>query len=123
MDGDSMTTLFDKYGGLTTFHKITTTFYQTLLDSPQVSHFFAGVDIKLLTEHQTNFLASALGGPNLYKGHNIKEAHSHIKVSEADFAEVVMILEEALEGAGVEEQDIITIIETIAPFKKDIVNA
>ena len=118
-----MATLFDKYGGLTTFHKITAMFYQKLLDSPQVSHFFIGIDIKLLTEHQVNFLASALGGPNIYEGRDIKKAHSHLKISQAHFDEVIMVLEETLEEEGVEPKDITTIVNTMIPFKNDIVNA
>ena len=60
-----MSSLFEKYGGFATLGSLTKLFYQKLLDSLQVAHYFAQTDITLLIEHQTNFLVSALGGSKL----------------------------------------------------------
>jgi truncated hemoglobin YjbI len=62
-----MQSLFAKYGGFDTFNQLTRLFYQKILDSPQVAHYFSGVDIPTLAEHQTNFLATALSRPTLHK--------------------------------------------------------
>jgi hemoglobin len=117
-----MTTIFDKYGGISTFNRLTAIFYQKLLDSPQVSHYFEGINMKLLAEHQSNFLASAMGGPNIYEGRDIKAAHANLNITNEDFAEVILVLEETLEQMNVDSDDIITIVKTVVPFKRDIVH-
>ena len=105
-----MQSLFDKYGGFATFNKLTRLFYQKLLDSPQVAHYFSGVDIPTLAEHQTNFLATALGGPTIYQGTDLKTAHTGLMITSEDFTEVAELLEECLEELDVEPADIKTII-------------
>jgi hypothetical protein len=44
--------------------QLTKAFYQKLLDSPLVSHYFDKVNLDKLIEHQTNFIVRALGGPD-----------------------------------------------------------
>ncbi|NQZ05835.1 MAG: group 1 truncated hemoglobin [Algicola sp.] len=117
-----MQSLFDKYGGFATFNQLTRLFYQKLLDSPQVAHYFSGVDIPTLAEHQTNFLATALGGPTIYQGADLKTAHAGLMITNEDFTEVAELLEECLEELGVEPPDINTIINIVAEFKEQIVS-
>ncbi|MFT4927815.1 MAG: hemoglobin [Phenylobacterium sp.] len=118
-----METLFDKYGGFPTFHQLTRIFYQKLLDSPQVAHYFTNIDINALTKHQTNFLATALGGPSLYEGRDLTAAHQGLSINQQDFDEVVYSLEETLEELDVEEQDIKTILAIVDSCKGQIISA
>lgn len=114
-------TLFNKYGGFETFSKIASNFYKKILDSEQVEYYFRDIDIDRLISHQTHFLAKALGGPDKYSGKDLALAHSNMNISAEDFDEVVELLEEALEEAGVEDEDIVTIISVISEFKEQIV--
>lgn len=117
-----MSTLFDKYGGFATFNQLTQNFYQKLLDSPQVSHYFNQVNIEVLAKHQTNFIASALGGPSLYEGRDISSAHQGLNINQQDFQEVLYALEESLEEIGVEEPDIKTILTLVDGYRSQIVS-
>ncbi|MFT5397021.1 MAG: hemoglobin [Gammaproteobacteria bacterium] len=118
-----MTTLFDKYGGIATFHQLTRIFYQKLLDSPQVAHYFDHIDVKALTDHQTNFLAAALGGPSIYTGRDLTTAHQGLSINQEDFDDVLYSLEEALEELNVEAEDIQTILAIVVSFKGQIISA
>lgn len=117
-----MQSLFDKYGGFATLNQLTRLFYQKLLDSPQVAHYFSGIDIPTLAEHQTNFLATALGGPAVYTGTELKTAHVGLMITNEDFNEVAELLEECLEELDVEPADIKSIIAIVASYKEQIVS-
>ena len=41
-------TLFDKYGGFTTFSTVVSNFYQKILDSEQLAGYFDGVNMERL---------------------------------------------------------------------------
>jgi len=56
-----MTGLFDKYGGLTTFSRLTANFHVKINFSP----YFTGIDVEKLLLHMCVFLAEALGGPKI----------------------------------------------------------
>lgn len=117
-----MSTLFEKYGGLSTISVLTRLFYQKLLDSPQVSHFFAQTDIEKLIDHQTQFLSSALGGPQMTHEVDLVAAHKNLDITEQDYEAVVEILEETLMEKGVEQQDITDILQLISQFKDKIIS-
>ncbi len=115
-------TLFDKYGGFKTFGMVVSCFYQKVLDSEQLAPYFENVNMEKLISHQTNFLSKALGGPDKYKGLDLKSSHARLNITENAFNETVELLEEALEEGGVEKPDISTIISLVASLKDQIVS-
>ena len=115
--------LFQKYGGYPTFSNVVQAFYRAVLDSDQLVGYFEGTDMNRLMKHQTDFLATALGGPASYTGRSLRAAHGRLNISEADFALVAELLTDALVDAGVEQQDIDTILSVVAGTKPDIVTS
>ncbi len=114
--------LFDKYGGFETFSSVVSNFYQKVLDSEELRPYFEGIKMERLMSHQTNFISLALGGPNKYAGRDLVEAHGKFNIGEHHFMEVVELLEEALEEAGVEDQDVATINAIVMSLKDQIVS-
>ena len=114
-------TLFEKYGGFGTVNGIVRNFYRDVLDSPSLNTYFHGIDMETLIDHQTKFLSHAMGGPATYAGRTLKNAHKHLKITTQSFNEVAEILQEALEDAGMEEQDIEAVMGIVASTVKDIV--
>ena len=55
--------LFEKYGGFATVHKVVEHFYDGVLDNDMLSPHFERVDMSRLIDHQTRFFASAMGAP------------------------------------------------------------
>lgn len=115
--------LFDKYGGFSTIGDVVHSFYEKIMDTESLEHYFWDVDMTRLMAHQTDFLAMALGGPSSYSGRSLKEAHRHLKITEVDFFTVAELLEEALEEAGMEDEDVASVISIVASTKGDIVQA
>ena len=105
-----MKSLYDKYGGIPVISKIVHNFYGKILKSPDLKKFFENVNIESLMSHQTQY---DLG--------RLKNAHSRMNIQGEHFAEVAEILEETLEDAGVEEEDIQTIMGIVASTRSEIV--
>ena len=115
--------LFDKYGGFSTIGDVVHSFYEKIMDTESLEHYFWDVDMSRLMAHQTDFLAMVLGGPSSYSGRSLKEAHRHLKITEVDFLTVAELLEEALEEAGMEDEDVEMVLGIVASTKGDIVQA
>jgi hemoglobin len=116
-------TLYDKYGGFDTFSVVVSNFYQKILDSDELAHYFDSVNMERLMSHQTNFISTALGGPERSHGIDLKKAHAPYKITIPHFNEVAELLEESLEEADVESDDVATIITLVASLMDQIVTS
>lgn len=116
-------TLFDKYGGFSTFQNITRLFYRKLLDSPMLKHLFIDVDMERLIDHQARFLSRCLGGPkDRFQLVDLAKTHKHLQINSEMFKEVTELLEESLEDASVEADDIVSVMTLIQELKAQIVS-
>lgn len=105
--------LFDKYGGLSALRGVILDFYDRVLDSDIVGHFFEDVDMPRLIDHQTKFFAMLLGGPAEFADSRLQRAHAHLGVTHAQFDEVAALLRETLEAAGFASDDCATVIQAV----------
>ncbi|OUS24302.1 hypothetical protein A9Q99_25580 [Gammaproteobacteria bacterium 45_16_T64] len=115
-------TLFDKYGGFATFSAVVSNFYKKIMDSDELIPYFDGIDMDKLMDHQTNFIARALGGPDKYSGRDLKKVHARFNITQPHFGEVAELLTEALEEAGVAGEDVETIIGVVGSLQDQIVS-
>ena len=77
-------TLYVKYGSRLT-SGMAECFYDRVLVDPELAHFFEGIDMEVLREHLADFLTVLTGGPDLYKGRDLRAAHAGFRIREADF--------------------------------------
>lgn len=115
-----MITLYDKYGGFDTFSMVVGNFYQKILDSDELAPYFEEVNMERLMSHQTQFIATALGGPDKYASIDLRAVHAPYKITVPHFNEVVELLEESLDEASVEQADIASIITLISGLMDQI---
>jgi hemoglobin len=118
-----MKTLFEKYGGIATVSSVVHQFYKEVLASAALNTYFHNVDMERLMHHQTRFIATLLGGTVQYTGREMHAAHAAHNITLPAFAEVADILQGVLEDAGVEPEDVSTIMGVVASFEKDIVQS
>jgi hemoglobin len=115
--------LFEKLGGTKTIEAVVDAFYVRMLADPELKHFFTKTNMKWLKLRQTQFFTQALGGPAIYKGKDMKAAHTKMKIAARDFDLTAGHLVETLKAAGVSRPDIDTIVSAVTPLAKDIVNS
>ena len=105
--------LFEKYGGFATIHKVVEHFYDGVLDNDTLSPYFEGVDMSQLIDHQTRFFASAMGGPASFDDSHLEKSHQGLGITEEAWDAVVGVLLETLNTFNVEEGDIQSIVGAV----------
>lgn len=114
--------IYDTIGGENALVSVVDDFYVRVLADPELAGYFAGANMTKLKGRQVAFFAEALGGPALYDGASMHEAHLGRGISQSAFAKVATHLSESLTAAGVPDDLVATIIGTIAPLADDIVS-
>ena len=69
---------------------------------PALAPVFAAAGMPDLRAHQRSFLLAALGGPDLYSGRDMKEAHAGLAITDAQFDLAIGHLVSCLEEVGVD---------------------
>ncbi len=115
-----ITTLYVKYGSRIT-SGTAETLYDRVLADPQLAPFFTGVDVDKLREHMADVLGVMTGGPNIYKGRDLKAAHAPYPISMDDFNRVAAHLAASLSEMGIDQADITLVMTEVAKSAPDVV--
>jgi hemoglobin len=116
-------TLFEQLGGEEAVGAVVDLFYDKVLGDPALRPYFTEVDLDRLKQHQRRFIGQALGATRPYSGRSMRKAHEHLAVTDDAFGRVVTHLAGALTEAGVDQDTVNTIAQTLLPLKQDIVTA
>jgi hemoglobin len=115
--------IFELIGGEPALAAVVDDFYERVLDDPQLAPFFAGVSMPKLKGRQVEFFAAALGGPDVYEGRSMRQAHAGRGIGQAVFDQVAVHLTGALAAAGVPAETIAQIAATITRLAGEIVSS
>ena len=113
--------IFERVGGMRTVSRIISSFYDRVLTTPQLIHYFEGVDMRRLIDHQTKFVASVMGGPASFTDEHLARVHKHLGIDDPSFEEVVLILRETMEDHNMNETDIGDVMSQVRSRKQFIV--
>lgn len=113
--------IYAKIGGAPSVAAAVDDFYERVTGDPALAGYFEDVDIARLKGHQRSFIASALGGPEVYEGRDMTAAHDGLGISGADFDQVVQHLVDTLVSLGVDDDAIGEIGAALVPLKGQIV--
>ena len=114
--------LFTKYGGISALRSVIMMFYDEVLNSEIIGHFFDDVDMARLIDHQTKFFAMLLGGPADFSEDRLARAHAHLRLTHDHFDEVGRILAETLDSAGFTADDRDTVLAEVEARRSVIVS-
>ncbi|MEO1018669.1 MAG: group 1 truncated hemoglobin [Pseudomonadota bacterium] len=106
-------TMFERYGGFGHVSKIVMAFYDRLIDSDVVGHYFEDVDLKRLIDHQTKFVATAMGGPASYSNEMLERSHAHLAITGEEFQEMAAIMGQTLEDFEVAPDDVRHVVDQL----------
>jgi len=112
---------YEAVGGGPAVKAVVEDFYQRVLHDRQLTRFFAGADLPRLKRHQALLIAKVLGGPDNYTGRSLRDAHSGLDITAADFARVMGHLGAALQHAGVPEEIVGRAAAAVQKTKPEIV--
>lgn len=99
-------TLFERSGGFASVRKVVSAFYDKVLDSPQLQTYFAGIEMRKLIDHQTQFIASIMGGPASFSDDMLRRVHAPLGISHSEYVELAGLLKEALEDFDFAADDV-----------------
>ena len=115
--------MFERYGGFATVSKVVMAFYDKVLDSDVIGDYFEDVDMPALIDHQTKFIAMAMGGPASYTNEMLRQVHAGLDIDTMAFNEAVTLLQQTLEEFGVERDDVGVIIDDIRNRAQYVISA
>ncbi len=114
--------LFAKLGGAPMIEAVVEGFCGRVFADPILAPFFAGTDLAWQKRRQVQFFTQIMGGPKIYKGKGMREAHKKMHIEARHFHCMVGHLIETLKSLGVAQADITLIVALVAPLEADIVN-
>ena len=76
----------------------------------------------VLREHLADFLMVLTGGPDIYTGRDLCEAHEGFRITEVDFNRLMTHIA-AAEELQIEPQDIATVAAAVIDLKDQVVTA
>jgi hemoglobin len=88
--------LYEDAGGERAVRAVLRTLYDALFDDVMVGFLFEGKDKEHLIEQQLAFTSRFLGGPHVYTGKPLPEAHAKLPLLPGHFARRHHLLEQAL---------------------------
>lgn len=116
-----MGSLFDEIGDAATLRTAVNLFYQRVLADPRLAPWFAKVDMTRLRAHQLAFLAAALGGPNLFNGRDIAQAHAGLKITDEAFDELLGHLATTLRDLGTDPAVVARVVRRLEALRTAVV--
>jgi len=113
--------LYERVGGEHAVKPAVALFYQRVLEDPELSGYFEGIDMPRLRAHQRAFVTAALGGPELFVGRSLHDAHAGLRIDDRAFDAVVDHLVCALRDLGVDDETAAEVAERLEPMRSEIV--
>jgi hemoglobin len=113
--------LLERLGGLERVSLLVMTLYDRVLASERLEPFFANVDMRRLMEHQANFLASIMGGPESYTNEELRQAHARLGIDQPTFREMIAQFRSVLEDQQMAATDVEFVIGELEKRERYIV--
>ena len=98
-------------------------FVQRMIDEPKLAWAFVDVDQEALHRHALAFVVAALGGPDLYVGRGLRNAHERLALRNEHFDAGVEQLIISLREAGISEGVLDELAIRLEPLRSQIVSA
>ena len=89
--------LYEKVGGRPAVMALVEEFYQRVLEDELLFPFFEDVNLGHLMKMQVDFFSQALGGPQEYKGRDMKSVHEPMRLQPKHFGRVAGHLVQSLD--------------------------
>jgi len=113
--------LYDRLGGSDAVEGAITEFYSRVLNDPQLAPFFDGVDMDKLARMQTEFFTVALGGPGVYAGMTLADAHRGRGIEATHIATFTAHLLDTMSSRGMPRDAVDEVVSRITVMAQEII--
>ena len=114
--------LYDRLGGQPAIQAVVDEFLKNVAADTRINSFFANTDLTRLNKLLVEQICQASGGPCIYSGRSMREAHAGLGITDADFTALVEDLVKALDTFSVPEQEKTELLTALGAMQPDIVN-
>lgn len=121
MSEDKQQSLYLAVGGKVTLEKVHKLFYDMVYQHPWIGQYFQGIPQTTIEAQQTDFMTSAMGGPEVYQGKFPNPAHRHMNITDELFEVRQTLLKKALEEAQIPPEYATKWLKIDAAFRRGIV--
>ena len=113
--------VYERIGYQSGVETVVDNFLANVAGDDRVNGRFADTDMAELRGHLIDQVCEATEGPCAYKGKSMREAHTGMGITEAEFAIIAGHFAAAMEQAGVSASDHATIMSVLSAMQNDIV--
>ncbi len=113
--------LYERLGGTEGITKIASDLVDIHLVNPDIAPRFANFDPDELKKGAATFFISGTGGPQVYEGRNMLEAHKGLNVSSHEFLSTLGDVMKALQKNNVPQREQEEVLFAVYSMKPDIV--
>lgn len=113
--------LYEQIGGAGAISAAVERFYEHVLADPALAPSFDGADMVRLKALQKQFLGTVAGGPVLYEGRSMEDAHRNLLITMHQFDGVARYLKNTLEELGVKPMHVKAVLDAVEGTRGDIV--
>ena len=113
--------LYDRLGGLPTIRLLVDDFVGRVGSDTRINRFFKDSNVALVKERFTHLFCELSGGPCTYLGADMKNSHSGMGLTNADFDAVIEDMNAALDKFKVSGREKEEFLALLRPMRKDIV--
>lgn len=120
-ENENATSIYDEIGGQAAIKTAVTVFYNRVTADETLAAWFDGVDLSRLRTHQRAFLATALDGPPVFAGRNLREAHAGMAITDDAFTSIVTHLAVTLEDLEVADHIVAAVEAKLEALRSEVV--
>ena len=120
-----MESLYTRIGGEAAIMAAVDLFYKKILADELTRPFFADLDMDAMIKKQIAFMAWAFGGPEQFKGRDLRAAHAGLVargLTDEHFSAVARHLEATLHELGVAPALINEVLTIVAGTRNEVLN-
>ena len=114
--------IYDRIGGEEGIAGMVDSFYSKVLADSVLAPYFTSVPMDKQQRMQREFFAAATGGPIVYSGRPLGEAHRSLGITHEEFQRFTEHLIETLEETGISKQDVLDVIARVNLYSDEITN-
>lgn len=113
--------LYQAFGEKAGLTQLVEDFHVRLLADARMGPHFKPANAKNIKEQLVDQFCVVTGGPCVYKGADMKSAHSNLDINKGDFNTLVEVLQQSMDAKGIPFATQNKLLARLAPMHRDII--